>query len=230
MHSPRVLQPTLTYEIDVKRIKDGAKRFRSLSPNLTPKEALEAVHAQAVHVRGVDAVVPLEMCQPRDWSETTLEELIEIARPFDGRTAFQKGDGGACSVARQRGWLDDIAAALGWKSRQRDWSEATLEDMIEIARPFDGRKAFEKGDTGAYRAAYYRNWLADIAAALGWEPKRRGWSDATLEDLIEVARSHDGRSAFAQADSGAYYIARRRGWLNDIAAALGWPKNKSHKS
>lgn len=54
--------------------------------------------------------------------------------------------------------------------------------------------------------------------------------NATLEDMIELARPFDGRSAFGKSDLGAYSAAKRRGWLDDIAAALGWPKNKSHKS
>ena len=69
--------------------------------------------------------------------------------------------------------MDDIAEALAWGAFYRDFSAFTFDDWVELARPFDSRKAFEKGDYGACVAVRKRGLMDDIGDALGWVKGKR---------------------------------------------------------
>ena len=75
--------------------------------------------------------------------------------------------------------MDDIADALGWEAKSRNYSAFTFEDWLDLARPFNSRVAFTEGDSGACQAARSRGLIDDIADALGWvKGKKKPKADA----------------------------------------------------
>ena len=204
----------------------------------------DGVAAEPAHAGGIRRNIYLLSCQrygkeavgeledymdvkpPNYWN---FERLLAAASKYDSKTAFQNGDPGAHSTAYKRGLLNAIAEELGWERKRRDWSGCGLADLVEYARPYDSLVAFQKGDYGAYQAAWKLKLIDAIAEELGWERKQRDYSGCGLAGFVEYARPFDSLTAFQNGDSGAYQAARTRKLLNAIAAELGWPKRAPSK-
>jgi len=136
------------------------------------------------------------------------------------RCGLQKTDKSLYELIRKRNLLDDVI--LG--KMLRDWSSTTDKELIIHAKKFieengiKNRKGLEKADLGLYKVLIRRNLLG--AVILG--KMLRDWSSMTDDELISLVKTFikenkiKNRKSLAKADSGLYFVLRKRNLLDTV--------------
>lgn len=102
-------------------------------------------------------------------------------------------------------------AKAGSLGAGRKWTKKAC--YIE-ARRYETRSEFKRSNGSAYQSAMKNGWINDYV----WLSKPKTVKGATkyTEDLCEqVAKNYKTMSAFRNANSRAYEVARRNGWLDN---------------
>jgi hypothetical protein len=155
--------------------------------------------------------------QPRGF--WTLKKCIEEAKKYNTRSEFKKNSA-AYSAARKNIWLDQVCSHMtSVKKSDGYW---TKERCHEEALKYQVRTNFSKGST-AYKAAQRNGWIDDICSHMTSIQKPNGYW--TLDRCHAEALKHLTRSDFANG-SGAYKIAHKNGWLDQICSHMMKGKRK----
>ena len=141
----------------------------------------------------------------------TYERCFEEAQKYLYRGDFEKGCPTAYSVSRRNNWLDKFE----WlKTINRPNGYWTKERVFEEARKYTMRHLFSKGCRGAYGAAERNGWLDEMTWFEQPNPNNpRVWSK---EVVFEFARQFKTKSEFRKANKGAYNVAWRNNWLDEM--------------
>ena len=168
-----------------------------------------------------DVVVPqlrdhiMEVCNkgecPYDLTEP--DELIELARGYEGRTELAEED----PVLRDRLMMHGLWAAV-LPPRKPKW---TREKLRKEAAKFTSRSEFAHGSGAAYAAARRMELLDDL-----FPPKRPDtpvrWTERSV---TKAAQRCETRTEFHRVYPGAYNFARSHGLLDKVCAHMKGSRN-----
>ena len=144
------------------------------------------------------------------------ETVFEEAKKYRTRTEFRKGCRGEYDSALSNGWLSEM-----------DWLEMvyppngywTKEKVFEEAKKYQTKTEFRNGCRGAYDSAmrngWYSemNWIEHITCVKRNKKKTNFW---TKEKVFEEAKKYKTRGEFGKCCSGAYNVAWKNGWLDEM--------------
>ncbi|WP_198781038.1 GIY-YIG nuclease family protein [Shewanella putrefaciens] len=146
----------------------------------------------------------------------TKEQCIKEALKYQTRTEFLKNCESAHSKARKNGWLDEVCSHMvslikpsGYWNQERCASEALN---------YSTRLNFQKESEAAYSAARKNRWLNTICSHMVEFSKPNGYW--TKDRCLEEAKKYETRTDFITGCNGAYKVASKEGWLDEIFAHM----------
>ena len=87
------------------------------------------------------------------------------------------------------------------------------ETCYEEAKKYSTRSEFQKGCSSAYRAARQNKWIDDY----DWfEEIRKPNGYWSYETCYEEAKKYSKRYEFQKGSSGAYAVACKNGWMDEL--------------
>lgn len=141
------------------------------------------------------------------------ENVIESAKSFNTRTAWQDAYGAAYNSARKKGWLDECSSHM--EERQKPNGYWTLERCQARAYEFDCVKDWNKSCSGSYSRAQDMGWINEITKP--WEEKKK--SDQ-LTACIASAKKYSTRSEWLKNAPSKYSLASSKGWREQCCAHM----------
>ncbi len=139
------------------------------------------------------------------------DACFEEARKYSYRGDFEKGSPGAYSAALNNKWLDKFEWLRTINKPNGFW---TKERVFEKARNYTMKYLFSKGCRGAYGAAERNGWLEEMT----WfeQPNRNKPKVWSKEAVFALAKRFETKIEFRKANKGAYNVAWRNGWLEEM--------------
>ena len=93
------------------------------------------------------------------------------------------------------------------------------ENVFEEARKYQTKMGFKKEKYAAYKSACKNGWLDEMS----WFRKQTAYNKKWYRDnVFEESKKYKTRSGFERNSSGAYDVARKNGWLDEMP----WLKNE----
>ncbi|HHF0554681.1 GIY-YIG nuclease family protein [Vibrio alginolyticus] len=146
----------------------------------------------------------------------TKKRCMNEALKYQTRTEFQVSCESAYSRARKSGWLDEICDHMIMPIKPSGyWNQ---EKCAQEALNYKTRLSFQKSCEAAYTSARKNGWLDEICNHMIEVQKRRGYW--TKDRCMREALKCETRSEFSINHNGAYKVARREGWLDEICAHM----------
>lgn len=145
------------------------------------------------------------------WTE---ERIMEVAKKYKSRKAFESGDYAAYSAARHHGVLK--AATAHMTLIKRPWSD---EELAEEALKYQSRSEFAKINQSAYQSARARGLLKNICGHMVAFSKPPGYW--TKKTCAAEAKKYARRKDFSRGNQVAYTFARKLGLLDDLFPKKG---------
>ncbi|KJG00099.1 GIY-YIG nuclease family protein [Photobacterium angustum] len=154
----------------------------------------------------------------------TKDKCKREALKYDQRSLFRDGSSSAYGAALRDGYLDEICSHMvSGRGNGRYW---TKERTALEAKKYNTRTEFKRGNGSAYGAACRNGWLNDICGHMIETAKPAGYW--TKDNCAKEAKKYETRTAFKKGSSGAFTIAGRNGWLDDICEHMPKQKSKDH--
>ena len=118
---------------------------------------------------------------------------------------------------KEEGWnVLNVATAGSLGGSMIRW---TKEKCLDEALKYESITEFQKGSSGACASVRRNNWLDEATSHMVRKSKPKGYW--TKERCIEEVLKFKTKKEFRKKESGAYTIAHREGWIDDL-----FPKNK----
>ena len=95
--------------------------------------------------------------------------------------------------------------------------------LFNEALNYSTRTAFEKGSSGAYRAARKNGWLDAVCFHMMDNPTKGAPTKWTFDIVQQEASLYQSRTAFMKGSTGAYSAALRNGWLDQACSHMSRP-------
>jgi hypothetical protein len=144
-----------------------------------------------------------------------LESIKEIALTFDNRSDFHRYSGGASSIARKNGWLEEVCSHMVLRSGQWDIFENVQKEAVK----YRIRKEFARGCRAASEGAYRNGWLDILFPKENLIQGDMGYWD--IKSNVEtVAKKCNTKSEFNKLYVSAYKSAKRNGWLDEVCSHM----------
>lgn len=163
------------------------------------------------HIRGNECPKCAKIDAIRKITIWTYNACFEEAKKYLYRGDFEKGSPRAYSVARTNNWLKNFDWLITINKPLGYW---TKERVFEEARKYTMKHLFSKGCRGAYGAAERNGWLEEMTWFEKPNPNNpRVWSK---EVVFALAEQFETKTEFRKANKGAYNVAWRNGWLEEM--------------
>lgn len=143
----------------------------------------------------------------------TIDECRAIARQYDARVRFKKGNNAVYYYARSKGWLDDICSHMLPLVESR-----TIDECRVVAKKYTSRIDFSKKDSKIYYYARNHGWLDDICDHM----TPQFIFNRTKEDCHRLALQYNRPVDFLRNHGDAYKKAQLEGWLPDIFSHMNY--------
>ena len=140
------------------------------------------------------------------WNKKT---CFQEAQKYNSRREFEKGCVSAYNVACKNGWLDTYTWFSVSKTAKK-WNEQTC---LAEAKKYNSRREFEKGCVSAYRVTCKNGWLDNYTWFIEKKKPSGYWNN--YENNKAEAQKYNSRREFQKGCVGAYYVARKNGWLDN---------------
>ena len=141
----------------------------------------------------------------------TKENVFTEAKKYKTRTEFQKGCSSAYVVARVNGWLDE----MNWfKEVKKPGGYWTKENVFTEAKKYKTRNEFQKACSRAYNVAWKNGWLEEMDWFTSPQKPTGYWN--IKENVFAESKKYETRTEFSDGCSGAYEVARKNGWLDEL--------------
>lgn len=147
-------------------------------------------------------------------SEIEFDELRDIAKKYQTKKSFKKGDRTAYNKACRLHLLQAVCTHM---TVAKKW---TREECKTIAQKYAQRNDFRKNESRAYSAACQHGWLEEVCSHMPKPVPLKMW---TKEECQAIALKYSHRSEFRTSDSRAYDISRKHGWLDEICSHMPLP-------
>ena len=92
-------------------------------------------------------------------------------------------------------------------------TKSNKETCYEEAKKYSTRNEFRKGSSGAYAVARKNKWIDDY---IWFEEIHKPMGYWNEETCYEEAKKYSTRTEFHKGSSGAYAVARRNGWMDEL--------------
>lgn len=146
----------------------------------------------------------------------TLETLTLEAQKYSTRREFEIKNVGAYSAARKKGLLDQVCAHM--ERQVNPGGYWTKERVLQEARKYQTRVAFQKGARAAYQKAWKMGWIDDVCVHMKDLRKPDGYW--TRKRIAEVAKKYKTRVEFMRGEVSAYNRASKNDWLDEVCAHM----------
>lgn len=157
----------------------------------------------------------MQLRNPRGY--WTFERCQEEALKYDTRRAFSEHKpSSAYSVARRKGWLDQICGHMTSKEKPKNYW--TSERCRAEALKYPTRSAFQKEAGGAYDAAKHNGWFDQICGHMEEIKKSNGYW--TFERCQAEALKYKTQSDFQLKASSVYQTIKRNKWSEQICGHM----------
>lgn len=144
----------------------------------------------------------------------TKENIIEEAKKYTKLKDFQKHSGGAFHAARRLG----IIGELTWLEKETRLPHSYWKDkerVMEEAKKYTSKIAFQKGNQSAYWAALKYGYLEEMP----WLVKRKVTPRGILtnkELIIEESKKYKTRGEFERKNKSLYSAACRYRYIDEM--------------
>lgn len=140
----------------------------------------------------------------------TKERVFEEAKKYQTRMDFKNGSMTAYSVACKNKWINKMTWFKKTVNYNKKWYK---ENVFEEARKYKSKSEFKKGCASAYKLAWKNGWLSEMTWFTRPVVHNKKW---TKEKVFEEARKYQTRSEFHKCCTGAYEIALKNNWLDEM--------------
>lgn len=146
----------------------------------------------------------------------TKNRCAEEALKYGSRKIFQTSCESAYTKARRNGWLDEVCAHMERKIKPSGyWSKKRC--CLE-AQKYKSRLEFQKGNESAYTSARKNKWLESACRHMSEKSKPNGhW---TKQACLDEALKYDTRTDFSVKSNGAYKVALKNKWVDEICTHM----------
>ena len=102
----------------------------------------------------------------------------------------------------------------------------TFDKVKQEAEKYNTKSEFSKGSSGAYASAQKFNWLDDVTNHM--KPVK-GFGYWTFDKVKQEAEKYNTKTEFWKGSSGAYTVAKKNNWLDDVTKHMGVVGNKFNR-
>lgn len=146
----------------------------------------------------------------------TKEKCIEAANKCKNNKEFVEMFPNECDASRRNGWFKEITQHF--EELNHKWAKE--ECYIEFLKFNNSRQEFRNGNSKAYRASIYNNWLDDFFG----ESTMRTVDSWTYDECKEKALKCFSRTDFFEKYNKEYKASIINVWLDDF-----FPTNRKNK-
>lgn len=144
----------------------------------------------------------------------TYKTCYEEAKKYHTIADFEKGNSGACKVARANGWMKDYTwFTILW---QEKWNKETC---YEEAKKYTTLEDFISKSGSCYATACKNKWIDEYTWLERKRTRRGYWQD--YDNCYNEALKYKTITDFMRKSSGAYAASLKHGWLDEF-----FPKSK----
>ena len=171
----------------------------------------EFLQSPSNHIRGNGCPKCAKIKAKEKATIWTYDACFVEAQKYNFRGDFRKGSPIAYSVARNNNWLDKFDWLKTINKPSGFW---TKERVFKEARKYTTKHLFDIGCRGAYAAAEKNDWFGEMT----WfeQPNRNRSRVWPKEIVFKLAKQFDTKIEFRKANKGAYNVAWRNGWLEEM--------------
>jgi hypothetical protein len=150
------------------------------------------------------------------------ERCREEALKYKNKNEFIISSKAGYSKASKNGWLDEICShMISIRKFSGYW---TYDKCKEEALKYNTKNDFYINSKGAYLSAYRKGWYEEICSHMVSPLKPNGYW--TYQTCKEEALKYKTNVEFRKKMSGAYNVAYKNSWLDEICSHMIPPKNK----
>ena len=156
----------------------------------------------------------------------TKEQVIADAKKYKTYPDWRKHSP-AFQIAIKNGWLDECRDHMvsEFETRSRAKLIWTKEKVIADALKYSSRVSWKQANVSAYASARTRGWLAEVTSHMKRLVKPNGYWNK--QKVFESAKKYKSRTEWMRSsDSGAYNVARKKGWMNQACKHMPWLSTK----
>ena len=165
---------------------------------------------------------PIPKKQTRPNQKYSYNLLCCTALKYKTRSEFRKFDYKMYDAANKRNLLDDICSHMPEDTVSRiKW---TKEACSIVAKQYNTRMEFKRGDGSAYTTSVREGWLDEICSHMTKPKVILKW---TPERLQEIAKKYTKRKDFKKNEYSAYVTAVRLKIIDEICSHM--EAKKTHK-
>ena len=141
----------------------------------------------------------------------TKERVFEKASECKTRGEFQKKCISAYTKAYRNGWLKEMTWFGVMRKNKGYWSN---DKIFDEARRYKTRSDFQINSRRAYELARQKNLISKMT----WfeDKKKPNGFWLNKENIYQEAKKYKSRSEFVKCCSGAYNVAWKNGWLDEL--------------
>ena len=202
------------------RVKQEAEKYNT---KVEFKNANVAAYQHAYRNKWLDDVtshMKRPVSQRYYW---TYDRVKQEAEKYNTKKEFQKGSSGAYNVAQANKWLDDITKHMELYVKPIYW---TFDKVKQEAEKYNTKSEFSKVSPGAYASAQKFNWLDDVTNHM--KPVK-GFGYWTFDKVKQEAEKYNTKTEFQKGSSGAYIVAKKNNWFDDVTKHMGVVGNKFNR-
>ena len=139
----------------------------------------------------------------------TYDKCYEAAKKCCTKKEFETKDKRAYNAALKNKWLDDYTWFVEVKKPNGYW---TYETCCKEAKKYSTKSEFRKMASRAYSLSLQNGWINEYT----WlEEKYKPSGYWTYDRCYQEAKKYKVKKEFQEKSSGAFFKARKRGWLCD---------------
>lgn len=144
----------------------------------------------------------------KKWSKET---VFEESKKYSSRSEFKKKRGGAFKVAYENGWLAEMDWLKHPVPQPIKW---THDAVLEESKKYSSITEFNDNNASAYAVARKKGWLDEMIWLKRKYAVRGFWQ--SKNNVFNESHKYSTLKDFRKGCSTAYYIAKEKGWLNEM--------------
>jgi len=102
------------------------------------------------------------MISKKPFGYWTIEMLKEESNKYTTRSEFQKNNSQAYNFAIRKGWIDEVCSHMLKKENVPFGFWNVKENCYKESVKYNKMSDFQKGCSGAYKAALKNNWMIEF--------------------------------------------------------------------
>lgn len=142
------------------------------------------------------------------------EHCMEEAKKYSSKKEFQDKNQSAYWASVKYGYLDEMT----WLAKRKSTPRNVLNNkdlVMEEGKKYSSRVEFMKNNRSFYEAANRYGFIKDMYWFVEKTSKPSGyWNNK--EHVIEESKKYKTMSDFRKGSNGAYAVAKKRGYINEL--------------